>query len=96
MARAIRIAKWNVGQFWNQIHPSQPFLNHGLEFPLQYVRYAQCCLQFHYVVLLMVTPCSHGSVACGDLKKMVKTEQLQVPYAGGLLFEAATRFSMHC
>jgi len=27
MARAFRIAEWNVGQFWNQIHPPQPFFD---------------------------------------------------------------------
>ena len=40
MGRAVLIAKRNVGQFWNQIYPLQPFFDRRFEFPLQYVRHA--------------------------------------------------------
>src|SRR3981081_2374585 len=66
MARAGHIAKWNVGQFWNQIHPTQPFFDRGFEFPLQYVRHARYRLQFRHAVLLWsyhaVTVVSHVAI----------------------------------
>jgi hypothetical protein len=38
MARAVRIAEWNLDQFWNQINPPQPFFDGGFEFALKYGR----------------------------------------------------------
>jgi hypothetical protein len=98
MARAIRIAKFNVGQFWNQIDPPQPFSDRRFEFPLQYVCHARYLFHFHLCGAPMVKPCSHGSVAPGDFKKCSKQNtckslRLSVIQGPGMAIHGALRGS---
>lgn len=76
MARAVRIAQRNVGQFWNQIDSPQPFLDRRLEFTLQYVRHAQRRLRFRQVVLLSGCALALWEYCTRQFKKLIKTEQL--------------------
>src|ERR1022692_2114481 len=72
MACAVRIAKCNGSQFWNQIHSPQPFFDRRFEFPLQYVRHARC-LQFRHVVLLVI-PMLSGQCRMGRVRELLKIE----------------------
>src|SRR5258708_15156415 len=77
MARAVRIAKFSVGQFWNQIHPPQPLFDRRFEFPVQYVCHARYLPQRRHVVLLWSRP-ARNSLQCRTwhFRKLVKTDLL--------------------